>query len=153
MRKRSQGLTGLRGAYCLIISVPSDIRLKIGALGIKTLPKSTYIYVGSALNSLEARIKRYVKTNLGFSTKIHWHIDYLLRNSEARLREVWYKETDKREECLIAEAISTHGSPVKGFGCTDCHCVSHLFKVEETTFLKALGLRSWKEKLYDSASP
>jgi len=132
----------LKGAYCLIISVSSDVRLKIGALGVRTFPKGTYIYIGSALNSLEARIKRHMKTNLGFDTKIHWHIDYLLRNSEARIREVWYKETDYREECLIAEAISTHGSPVTGFGCTDCQCASHLFKVGETTFLKALGLRS-----------
>jgi Uri superfamily endonuclease len=126
--------------------------LRVGALGVKTFPPGTYIYVGSALNGLEARINRHIRTSTRSSVRLHWHLDYLLRREETRLEEVWFKESEKREECLIASGVSVHGFPVKGFGCSDCDCVSHLFRVEETAFLEALGFKPWKEKLYDVAS-
>jgi Uri superfamily endonuclease len=139
----------LKGSYCLIISVLRGIDLRVGALGIIAFPPGTYIYVGSALNSLEARINRHVRTSTGSNVRLHWHVDYLLRREGTRLEEVWFKESEKRGECLIASEVSGHGSPIKGFGCSDCACVSHLFRVDETAFLEALGFKPWKEKLYD----
>ena len=140
----------MKGAYCLIISVLSEMNLQVGALGVKTFQPGTYIYVGSALNSLEARINRHTRTSFGANAQHHWHVDYLLRRRETRLQEVWFKEAEKREECLIAREVLEHSSPIKGFGCSDCDCISHLFRVQDTGFLEALGLKPWKEKLYDS---
>jgi len=50
-------------------------------------------------------------------------------------------ETEERLECSIAERVADHGQPVKGFGCSDCKCVSHLYRVEGFGFLEKTGMR------------
>jgi len=140
----------LRGVYCLIVSVLCDINLRVGALGVRKFPAGKYIYVGSALNGLEARIGRHLRTDSqGVRSRPHWHIDYLLLSKDTRIEEVWVKECEEKEECWVAEEVSRHGDPIKGFGCSDCNCVSHLFRVEDIDFLRKLGLRPWR-KIYDS---
>ncbi len=54
-----------------------------------------------------------------------WHIDWLL--PLVSLQEVFIKKTSLDLECLIARRIGERILPVKGFGCTDCRCTSHLF--------------------------
>ena len=67
------------------------------------------------------RIKRHLRLN----KKIHWHIDYLLKKS--KIIDVFYKENDTREECLIAKKLDEKLYSTTGFGCSDCKCKSHLF--------------------------
>jgi Uri superfamily endonuclease len=50
---------------------------------------------------------------------------------------VFFKEAPKTSECAIAEAIGERGEPVVGFGCSDCHCRSHLYRIDEYGFLRA----------------
>jgi dihydroorotate dehydrogenase electron transfer subunit len=57
----------MRGTYVLLIHVPYDIQLSIGALGDLKLKAGYYTYVGSALGGLEARVQRHV----GENKKIH----------------------------------------------------------------------------------
>jgi Uri superfamily endonuclease len=130
-----------KGAYCLCINVREEITVEVGALGSITFPKGEYVYVGSALNSLEPRIERHLQTSKGEHDVTHWHIDYLLREPAATIQEIYVIETDVKLECSIAEKVSEHGQPVRGFGCSDCRCVSHFYRVEGFGFLGKMGMR------------
>jgi Uri superfamily endonuclease len=130
-----------KGAYCLCINVREEITVEVGALGSITFPKGEYVYVGSALNSLEPRIERHVLTSTGDHAVTHWHIDYLLREPAVSIQQVYAIETNERIECSIAANVADHGEPVKGFGCSDCRCVSHLYMVEGFGFLEKMGMR------------
>ena len=130
-----------KGAYCLCINVQEDTAVEVGALGNQTFPKGKYVYVGSALNSLEPRIERHRLTSTGDHKVTHWHIDYLLREPAVTIQEIYVVETDEKLECSIAEKVAEKGQPVRGFGCSDCRCVSHLYRVEGFVFLEKMGMR------------
>ena len=110
----------MKGSYILLIKLDEDKNIQIGKLGNIPFKKGYYAYVGSALNGLEQRINRHLRQE----KKLHWHIDYLIDN--ARIDSVYYKESDKREECEMSKQFFNLKS-VKGFGCSDCNCDSHLF--------------------------
>jgi len=111
----------MKGSYILLIELKNDTTIRIGKLGKRQFDKGCYLYVGSALNSLEQRINRHLRSD----KKLYWHIDYLLKH--AKISSVFYRESDNREECVIAKALNENLSPVIGFGCSDCKCNSHLF--------------------------
>lgn len=116
----------------LIIQVDKKVDVNVGALGKLTFEKGLYAYVGSAQANLEQRIKRY----LGKEKRLFWHIDYLLNESAARIVKVLYKQTDKTEECDLAKVIGERGEPIADFGCSDCSCKSHLFRIGDYRFLQ-----------------
>jgi len=132
----------LRGTYCLCISLRKGLKLEIGALGMIGFDQGLYVYVGSALNGLEARVRRHIRTSRGDFKAIHWHIDYLLREPEVEIGGVYVLLSDLREECSIAEEIKKLGTSVKGFGCSDCRCESHLFRIDSCDILSGLGLEN-----------
>ncbi|MEA3254739.1 MAG: GIY-YIG nuclease family protein [Candidatus Altiarchaeota archaeon] len=111
----------MKGAYILLMELIDDEEIEVGKLGTIKFRRGYYAYVGSALNNMEARIKRH----LSKEKKLWWHIDYLL--TKAEIKEVICMESDKREECEIAKKIAKQAKSIKGFGCSDCKCRSHLF--------------------------
>jgi Uri superfamily endonuclease len=121
----------VKGVYVLIISVGKDTKVNVGGLGSTFFEKGLYAYVGSAQNGLERRIERHLRK----AKKKFWHVDYLLDDA-VRIVKVFYKETEKSEECRIATKLSEKGVAVKRFGCSDCGCVSHLFRVNDYGFLR-----------------
>ena len=129
-----------RGIYCLCIKIEADVAVRIGALGRLVFPRSCYVYVGSAMNGMEARVRRHLKTATGSPGKVHWHIDYLLKEPEVSVKAVYTVTSGERMECVVANALSKHGQPVRRFGCSDCHCESHLFIIEHCSILSDLGL-------------
>jgi Uri superfamily endonuclease len=60
----------------------------------------------------------------------------LLENEAVKVLKVFQKEAGKSEECRIAREISGRGVAVKGFGCSDCKCESHLFRLKHYQFLR-----------------
>jgi Uri superfamily endonuclease len=124
----------MRGIYCLIINLKKDISIVIGALGKIKLKKSRYIYIGSAQNNLKKRIKRHLSS----TKKIRWHIDYLLSDSHTHVEKVFYTQADKSAECETAALLAKSEECVKGFGCSDCCCISHLFKLKSLTIIEKL---------------
>jgi Uri superfamily endonuclease len=122
----------LKGVYVLIIQVDKHTGVTVGALGKLTFEKGLYAYVGSAQANLEQRIKRH----LAKEKRLFWHIDYLLKDSVARIVKVLYKQADRIEECNLAKAIGEKGESVDGFGCSDCSCKSHLFRIGDYRFLQ-----------------
>jgi len=124
----------MKGVYCLVISLKKSIKLKIGSLGRIRFAKGTYVYVGSAQNNLRRRIKRHFAKK----KKFHWHIDYLLESPAVKIRKTFYKEAKKEEECRIASLLNAKEYPIKDFGCSDCRCYSHLFKIKSLKNILAI---------------
>jgi Uri superfamily endonuclease len=121
----------LKGIYALVIRLENDAALNVGALGMISFKKGVYIYVGSAQTNLELRVMRHLRKE----KRLFWHIDYLLGNNAARVEKVFHMEDAKAAECVIASEIGKRGEPVISFGCSDCNCKSHLFRVENCDFL------------------
>jgi Uri superfamily endonuclease len=121
MREKSP----LGGIYALVIGVPRRKTIRIGRLGPLDFSPGFYVYVGSAMNSLQGRIRRHLRTR----KRKHWHIDYLLGSSDARLARVAVRPTVRRIECAMSLALQRRAlSSVHRFGCSDCNCGSHLHK-------------------------
>ena len=104
----------------MIIHSQIKQKIKIGKIGPINFKKGYYVYIGSAMNSLESRIRRH----LSDEKKLHWHIDYLLEKSE--ITDVIYNE-NKKVECELSQYIAQKTDGVKDFGCSDCECESHLY--------------------------
>lgn len=112
----------MKGVYALVVSVERKINPEIGSLGKIKFSPGKYVYLGSAQNNLEKRVGRHLKWQKpagGF----HWHIDYLLGSPGVRVEEVFWRKGPKEDECRMAGMFS---DSVKGFGCSDCSCESHL---------------------------
>ncbi len=130
-----------RGSYCLCINVKRDRRIKVGALGRIDFPVGRYVYVGSALNSLIPRLGRHLRTARGEGRVAHWHIDYLLREPGVEIEVIYATDWAVRMECEISEKIAEKGEAVPHFGCSDCACKSHLYRVKSFGFVKETGLK------------
>jgi len=112
------------GTYILAIELEQAQRIRIGALGERAFERGYYLYVGSALNSLRARLERHLRAE----KRLHWHIDYLLQ--QAMIREIWYALGAERRECAWARALAElpGAAPYpSAFGASDCSCRTHLF--------------------------
>ena len=109
-------------SYQLHIHLNENIEIEIGKLGKFTFPMGNYIYTGSAKKNIDERIKRHQSSSS--DKKLHWHIDYLLNDKNAKITEV--QKFDK-EECALNQ--KTCGEIIiAGFGSSDCKnkCKSHL---------------------------
>jgi len=105
----------------------NDANVNVGKLGCLNFKKGWYVYVGSAMNSLEKRIERHKRKE----KKKHWHIDYITMHETFKIIDVYCKISEKKEECKIAKEVkSVCDGFVKNFGCSDCDCESHLFYFE-----------------------
>ncbi|WP_298501044.1 DUF123 domain-containing protein [uncultured Methanobrevibacter sp.] len=112
----------MKGCYCLIIHLNQKKEIEIGKrLGKISFKKGNYVYVGSAMNSLKSRLKRH----LSDEKKMHWHVDYLLKNSE--ITDIIYNRSERKIECELSQYLSMQTEGIKDFGCTDCDCESHLY--------------------------
>lgn len=116
--------------YAIHLNLEENHLITIGKLGMFSFHKGTYIYVGSAQKNIRQRIERHKKIN----KKIHWHFDYL-RPFGIITRIITYDQSFG--ECELAENIrkQLNGTiPIRGFGSSDCKCISHLILVENYLF-------------------
>lgn len=127
--------------YCLIIKLNKNSKIEIGKKGAISFKKGYYVYIGSALNSLERRIKRHFSSK----KKLFWHIDYLLNSHDSKIEEGVFERTNQKWECEIAKEISTDGLPVNGFGCSDCKCKAHLFYFENFEHAESACVESFNK--------
>ena len=86
-----------------------------------------YIYIGSAKGCLETRLQRHLRKE----KKIFWHIDYLLKDERTQISQIWI--ILKSIECETAKVF--YRNPFtetvrKGFGSSDCKCLTHLFYIK-----------------------
>ena len=113
----------MSGIYHLLIQLLQPQEITIGKLGLYRFPAGYYVYTGSALNGLEARIARHRRKE----KRLHWHIDYLLQH--AKIIDVVCHITTERLECEYNHQIMNLPQAqiiVPRFGASDCQCVAHL---------------------------
>ncbi|HPH34720.1 MAG TPA: GIY-YIG nuclease family protein [Methanoregulaceae archaeon] len=114
-----------KGVYCLVFRNIS-CTVEVGALGQVAFFRGWHVYTGSAQGQGGlARVARHIRVKREGIRSPHWHIDHLLVHPEFRLSAVACALTTvKTDECRIAGLLAR--DPVPGFGCSDCHCRSHL---------------------------
>lgn len=107
-------------SYQLRIDVARQVCVQVGRLGPYILPAGRYVYTGSAMRNIEARIARHLRKEKA----IRWHIDWLLAAPGVRIVSV--KRSDE-VECVLNQKIKGR-ILVPGFGSSDCRsgCGSHL---------------------------
>ena len=113
----------MSGIYHLLIQLLQPQEITIGKLGLYRFPAGYYVYTGSALNGLEARIARHRRKE----KRLHWHIDYLLQH--AKIIDVVCQITTERLECEYNHQIMHLPQAqiiVPSFGASDCQCATHL---------------------------
>ena len=109
--------------------LPINKEIKVGKLGSFIFKKGYYIYIGSAKNGLQARVSRHLSKR----KKMHWHIDYFLKYAFVTKALLQY-EPDLTECILNKKIFNSYTNaiyPVKGFGASDCKCISHLMFLED----------------------
>ena len=111
------------GTYALMILSEEQLHLPIGMLGIYSVTKGYYIYVGSALKGLPSRLNRHLMTK----KLLQWHVDTLLLHTKAI--QIWYSLSKTRLEYAwnkIIQELPRAIPVISGFNSSYCRCQSHL---------------------------
>ncbi len=112
-----------KGAYLLVLENIEDRILTVGKLGEIHFKKGFYVYVGSALHALDARIKRHKKKR----KKLFWHIDYIA-STVMKIKNVYPIRKAEKSESQLAQALwKISDGYIKHFGASDAQDISHLF--------------------------
>ena len=115
------------GTYVLVITLGSDLTTEVGALGTLSFPAGVYLYTGSALGGLDQRVSRHIR----HEKTVKWHIDRLTVAADSVI--AYESGPDYVPECELASMAGDCGMvpSVDGFGCSDCSCRTHLFRVTD----------------------
>jgi Uri superfamily endonuclease len=130
--------------YVILTYVPRRTGLRIGHLGIVTLQRGWYAYVGSAAVARRARVARHLRAEKA----LRWHADYLLQPFTGR--GAWLLDSPLRECELVDELVAGTGASraVARFGAGDCRCAGHLLRLPARRAadrrLLALGARRFR---------
>ncbi|MFI5381284.1 MAG: DUF123 domain-containing protein [Tepidisphaerales bacterium] len=112
------------GVYIALFRLDRVRRIRVGRLGIIAFPAGRYAYVGTSQRNLLARLSRHGRRR----KPLRWHIDHL--SVRAEMIGALVVEGPRSLECRLATALARSGAePILGFGCTDCRCPSHLFRL------------------------
>lgn len=127
--------TAVGGTYVLVIELATAATITVGALGDLQFSSGGYAYVGSAHGPGGfTRLDRHRRIATGVKDVRHWHIDYLLGETEASIVDS-LRIPDQDLECAIAGELARPSIP--GFGCSDCTCDSHLFYAPTVETIRA----------------
>jgi Uri superfamily endonuclease len=111
-----------RGTYVLVLKLTRASVASVGSLGRIRFESGYYAYVGSARRGMRSRLSRHLATE----KRKRWHIDWL--TTHPNVVPIAVATTGRTGlECEIAGLLSARaGALVRGFGCSDCKCESHL---------------------------
>jgi sugar fermentation stimulation protein A len=115
-----------RGSYLIVLQLPTEQTMTVGALGPRSFPAGYYVYVGSAMQHLSKRIDRH---RLRRRTRKHWHVDYL-REAAQYLAGYPIRDPYRREEELAEAMEMIADGSIPGFGSSDSTRPSHLFRFD-----------------------
>ncbi len=111
-----------RGTYVLVLELTHRRVMNVGSLGRIRFAGGYYAYTGSARRGMRARVVRH----LAREKRKKWHVDWLTTQPDV-LPIAIASTRQTGLECKIAAVLSSGADMlVKGFGCSDCECVSHL---------------------------
>ncbi len=112
-----------KGSYLMVLFNDRNRKIEVGKLGTVHFKPGYYVYVGSALNNLDSRIKRHMRK----SKKYHWHIDYITPEPLKISRIYKFRRIDRIEEKMAKKIRDISDGAVKNFGSSDVGEQSHLF--------------------------
>lgn len=137
-----------RGTYVLSITLGSDLDIEVGALGTFHFSKGLYCYAGSAMGGIDQRVSRHIRRE----KTVKWHVDHLTTRADSV--EAWISYPDFIPECDLARMAEECGMvpSVKGFGCSDCRCPTHLFSADEDS-MRLLVVCAGLEPFVDARFP
>ncbi len=136
----------VRGSYFLVIRLDDKKSIKTKGKQF-ILDKGFYVYVGSAMNSLEKRVERHFKK----SKKLHWHIDFLLKNAE--LLRAYLIPSEMRLEETLSMEVSKYGRSIDNFGSSDVSTPSNLYQFDtepDEILIRILKMKGLKWKMIKS---
>ncbi|MCL7402123.1 MAG: GIY-YIG nuclease family protein [Thaumarchaeota archaeon] len=114
------------------MNISRDTKIRVGSLGLISFPAGIYVYVGSAQNSVEARVKRH----LNKKKTLRWHIDYLTSSEDVEPIYAVVLPLTRNYECRIAKILQENDSiSINNFGASDCRCKSHLYNIKSPSRL------------------
>ncbi|MFP3040693.1 DNA/RNA nuclease SfsA [Treponema primitia] len=111
------------GNYLILLELPANQDIEVGALGTIRFKAGWYVYAGSARKNLSQRINRHLRRQ---RKQKHWHLDYLTpwAGKMKALPILSYRNL----ECDLARDLEQlGGKPIPEFGSSDCGCGSHFF--------------------------
>ncbi len=114
-------------SYILVVRLKEDRKIRVGALGEIHFRKGYYMYVGSAKVGI-SRVCRHFKKG----KKLRWHIDYLTEAADVVCAYLF-----TGEECELSRMLAGKYSGIKGFGCSDCECETHLYYSKDRPVFRA----------------
>ena len=112
-----------KGSYLVVLFNDRNRKIDVGKLGTVHFKPGYYVYVGSALNNLDSRIKRHMRK----SKKYHWHIDYITPMPLKITKIYKFRRTDRIEEKMAKKIKDISNGYIKNFGSSDVGEQSHLF--------------------------
>jgi sugar fermentation stimulation protein A len=119
-----------RGSYLLIFYNQQRFTKVIGSLGEREFKKGYYVYVGSAMQALDKRIKRHLRK----SKTVRWHLDYLSPGC-MKIEKVYpIRRQDRIEEALARGLLEICDDYVRDFGASDSGLPSHFFYFSNRPF-------------------
>ncbi len=110
--------------YIVLTRVPRRTALAVGSVGMVTLERGWYGYVGSAARARGARVARH----LAREKQLRWHADYLFTAFPAE--RAWLVD-GAAGECELAGALAALPGAERlprRFGAGDCRCAGHLVR-------------------------
>ena len=119
------------GAYLLVLENPATFEKKVGKLGMVRFEKGFYVYAGSAMKGLAARLARHKRKR----KKTHWHLDYIIPEKMKIVKSFPIRRKDPVEQRIAGELLGICDDFVPKFGATDSSHESHL------TFFRSNPLR------------
>jgi Domain of unknown function DUF123 len=85
------------GCYSLVIELKQRKKIRVGKLGKVEFQPGIYVYTGSAMGGLRARLLRH----LSDTKKMRWHIDYFLNDEQARVKRFFLYPAAPGQECTL----------------------------------------------------
>jgi sugar fermentation stimulation protein A len=115
------------GSYILVLKNESKKLIPVGKLGTVSFEKGFYVYAGSALGGLDARLSRHARKR----KKAFWHIDFIAPRHMHVEKVFAVRRKDKKEAKIANGLKNICNDVVKGFGASDTSAESHLFFFKE----------------------
>lgn len=117
---------GNAGDYMIVLRLKAPKTIAVGSLGPVPFAEGYYVYVGSAKKNLDQRMAHHRVLR----KKMHWHMDYLRKETDF-VGAIPIRTCDDLEHDLARALSEIADWDVPEFGCSDCHCRSHLFGFRE----------------------
>jgi Uri superfamily endonuclease len=132
----------MNGLYTLVLRVQGPLSLRVGKLRRALFKRGRYLYSGSGSGkgstSLEARVRGHLRRG----KKLFWHIDYLTSSSSVKVELVAFAKSARDLECQLNSSIQANCNGefiLKGFGASDCKCISHLIRLRKDSSMQEVG--------------